>query len=743
MANEDELRLRIIADTAEFERQMAELGKMSDTVTAGGKGKGAGGGGKGPDPLKERLDSIRAEIDLTDLSLRKTLTASARKEQAIRQEAATGKLTSEQMVVSINAEAIARENATNDAIANFNRIETELSQLDQSQQAVINRQKQLFFASERAQNGFTTMSGAMTTLVSNTKMSSIAFANFGRIVQDAPFGLLGISNNIDPLLNSFAALRQEANGTGGALRAMGAQLLGPAGLIFLLGSALPTALLFLQKHKKDTGKEANVLADAIKNVRDEFARLSAQAAGEQGLPEINNELEKNKKAVDSINSSLATYQTNQSRIFALQTLFLQQGGRTREQQLELNKLISQNTSLNISQLQTDKAIIEANSQELTISKARIEAQNDLTNARKRYGIASALTSKQELEAAEKIKKEDEEKAKRIATLADQRNRLELSISALLDDELTNRIKQEKEATLELINNAQTTAEEKIRLQKYYDDISARLTKEHNDRLTQIALDSTRKAEEEKAKIVAQKTAQRNKDDEQRQTLKERRELAKSDAEISLLFARNQNVLGLVQQKEQEEALIRQHFAELGLSETEAEQKALAALEIDFARMVAMEKADQMSLYGDAVSAGLGAIFGEGKAVQSAQTVIDTLTGANKAFTGLMPNFPLAVAAAASVVAQGVSTLRKINSTDKNTKTISASKPSTPASSGGLPFVSDRSLLATPLASSVASNAMANGSFPINVEARIDQAGLAIAVRRGESDIASRQIPFAS
>jgi hypothetical protein len=743
MANEDELRLRIIADTAEFERQMAELGKMSDTVTAGGKGKGAGGGGKGPDPLKERLDSIRAEIDLTDLSLRKTLTASARKEQAIRQEAATGKLTSEQMVVSINAEAIARENATNDAIANFNRIETELSQLDQSQQAVINRQKQLFFASERAQNGFTTMSGAMTTLVSNTKMSSIAFANFGRIVQDAPFGLLGISNNIDPLLNSFAALRKETGGTGLALRAMGSQLLGPAGLIFLLGSALPTALLFLQKRKKDTGKEANVLADAIKNVRDEFARLSAQAAGEQGLPEINNELEKNKKAVDSINSSLATYQTNQTKILAIQTLGLQQGGRTREQQLELNKLISQNTSLNISQLQTDKAIIEANSQELTISKARIEAQNDLTNARKRYGIASALTSKQELEAAEKIKKEDEEKAKRIATLADQRNRLELSISALLDDELTNRIKQEKEATLELINNAQTTAEEKIRLQKYYDDISARLTKEHNDRLTQIALDSTRKAEEEKAKIVAQKTAQRNKDDEQRQTLKERRELAKSDAEISLLFARNQNVLGLVQQKEQEEALIRQHFAELGLSETEAEQKALAALEIDFARMVAMEKADQMSLYGDAVSAGLGAIFGEGKAVQSAQTVIDTLTGANKAFTGLMPNFPLAVAAAASVVAQGVSTLRKINSTDKNTKTISASKPSTPASSGGLPFVSDRSLLATPLASSVASNAMANGSFPINVEARIDQAGLAVAVRRGESDIASRQIPFAS
>jgi hypothetical protein len=395
------------------------------------------------------------------------------------------------------------------------------------------------------------------------------------------------------------------------------------------------------------------------------------------------------------------------------------------------------------QLETDKAIIETNTQELGISKARLEAQKDVTSARQSYGVASALTSKQESEAAEKSKKEDEEKASRMATLADKRKKLELSISALLDDELTYRIKQEKEATLELINNAETTAEEKIRLQKYYDEISARLTKEHNDKLSQIALESTRKAEEEKAKIVAEKTRKRDKDEEQRQTLSQRRELAQSDAQISRLFAQGQNVLALKRQEEQEKALIRQQFADLNLTESEAEENALAAVEIDFARMVAMEKAEQMSIYGDAVSAGLGAIFGENKAVQSAQTVIDTLTGANKAFTGLMPNFPLAVAAAASVVAQGVSTLRKINSTDKKTKSISASKPSTPASSGGLPFVSDRSLLATPLASSVASNAMANGISSINVEARIDQAGLAIAVRRGESDIASRQIPFAS
>jgi hypothetical protein len=670
MANEDELRLRIIADTAEFERQMAELGKMSDTVTAGGKGKGAGGGGKGPDPLKERLDSIRAEIDLTDLSLRKTLTASARKEQAIRQEAATGKLTSEQMVVSINAEAIARENATNDAIANFNRIETELSQLDQSQQAVINRQKQLFFASERAQNGFTTMSGAMTTLVSNTKMSSIAFANFGRIVQDAPFGLLGISNNIDPLLNSFAALRKETGGTGLALRAMGAQLLGPAGLIFLLGSALPTALLFLERHLNKTKKETdsisnsvNVMSNAIKS------ELSGAIRGLK-FDSQRQEVEAIEAALKKVGGSLMVMQSAQlnQKGFATAT-----ADATRVTAHNMDNQVTALTGITQSQNNLDPLVRK----ELESRLANLRASQLIYKELERIGLAQAkvneLVAEANAEADERLRKEGE-------SLKLMNLRLS-SITLMAQGDPFDEFDAKTEAIAQTsLDTYRNLALQRIQFERSFVNSSISIQQERNLQLDNLSANRLK----------------------------------------------------------------------LGLANEDAFQKArqliideYGAQEVELARMVAMEKADQMSLYGDAVSAGLGAIFGEGKAVQSAQTVIDTLTGANKAFTGLMPNFPLAVAAAASVVAQGVSTLRKINSTDKNTKTISASKPSTPASSGGLPFVSDRSLLATPLASSVASNAMANGSFPINVEARIDQAGLAVAVRRGESDIASRQIPFAS
>lgn len=69
-----------------------------------------------------------------------------------------------------------------------------------------------------------------------------ALVNFGRVVQDAPFGLIGIANNIDPLISSFQSLSKSAGGTGGALKALGGALLGPAGIGIAI-SAVTSALI--------------------------------------------------------------------------------------------------------------------------------------------------------------------------------------------------------------------------------------------------------------------------------------------------------------------------------------------------------------------------------------------------------------------------------------------------------------------------------------------------------------------
>lgn len=62
-----------------------------------------------------------------------------------------------------------------------------------------------------------------------------ALGNLSRVAQDAPYGFMGIANNLNPMLESFQRLQKESGGAGGALKAMVSGLTGPAGLGLALG----------------------------------------------------------------------------------------------------------------------------------------------------------------------------------------------------------------------------------------------------------------------------------------------------------------------------------------------------------------------------------------------------------------------------------------------------------------------------------------------------------------------------
>lgn len=62
-----------------------------------------------------------------------------------------------------------------------------------------------------------------------------ALSNLSRVAQDAPYGFIGIANNLNPLLESFQRLQKETGGTGNALKAMVSGLTGPAGIGIALG----------------------------------------------------------------------------------------------------------------------------------------------------------------------------------------------------------------------------------------------------------------------------------------------------------------------------------------------------------------------------------------------------------------------------------------------------------------------------------------------------------------------------
>lgn len=103
----------------------------------------------------------------------------------------------------------------------------------------VQAQRQLFLSQQRIETGFKGMA-------SSSASANLALVNLGRIVQDLPFGFLGISNNIDPALTSFRNLVRETGSTRLALSSLLRSLMGSGGLIFALGSLLPTAMLVAQ-----------------------------------------------------------------------------------------------------------------------------------------------------------------------------------------------------------------------------------------------------------------------------------------------------------------------------------------------------------------------------------------------------------------------------------------------------------------------------------------------------------------
>ena len=104
----------------------------------------------------------------------------------------------------------------NDAIRGLDKVQTELDQTGKSAAAL--------------GNSVSKAAGSFGKLPQSANQANQAITNLNRVVQDAPFGFVGIQNNIGPLIDSFGALKASTGTTGGALRALIGSLAGPAGV---------------------------------------------------------------------------------------------------------------------------------------------------------------------------------------------------------------------------------------------------------------------------------------------------------------------------------------------------------------------------------------------------------------------------------------------------------------------------------------------------------------------------------
>lgn len=126
--------------------------------------------------------------------------------------------------------------------------------------------------------------GLKTKFVENkgaTDQATQSLVNLSRVAQDAPYGFIGIANNLNPLLESFQRLRATSTSNKEAFQSLLSVMTGPAGIGLALG--VISSLVVAFGDKLFTSKKA---VDEAKKAQEEYAKSLEKAkiaAIEQGL----------------------------------------------------------------------------------------------------------------------------------------------------------------------------------------------------------------------------------------------------------------------------------------------------------------------------------------------------------------------------------------------------------------------------------------------------------------------------
>lgn len=167
-------------------------------------------------------------------------------------------------------------------------------------------------------------------LPSSSGQATLALSNLGRVASDAPFGFIAIANNIEPLVQSLQSLGKTSGGIGGTLKALGASLIGPGGL--LLGFSLVSSAITVAVQKY--GSLGNAI-NAIFGRQDALVKQTADAA--KSYEKFNQQL---KESSDIQASASGSAQGEISRVNALAAIVQDQTKSYNERNQALKDLQS-------------------------------------------------------------------------------------------------------------------------------------------------------------------------------------------------------------------------------------------------------------------------------------------------------------------------------------------------------------------------------------------------------------------
>jgi len=248
---------------------------------------------------------------------------------------------------------------------------------------------------------------AMVKLKGGSNQATFALTNLGRVIQDAPYGIIGITNNINPLLESFQRLKVETGSTKEAFKSLASGLVGAGGIGLAVSAATSILSVLALNGFFRTGEEAEkaskkvkTFGDFLRQATDEVAREQTEVLGLIGVlksenetrdrklsaikelqniqPEIFKNLKLEQGAVIGLDTAYKAYVANLQNVITAKILQSQLEEKI-SRQLELQKILAS------TQGTFNKPLKDFSATSLEAAKAQKELADQLFKTQKIFG----------------------------------------------------------------------------------------------------------------------------------------------------------------------------------------------------------------------------------------------------------------------------------------------------------------------------------------------------------------------
>jgi hypothetical protein len=229
------------------------------------------------------------------------------------------------------------------------------------------------------------------TLNKSTSNGGNTLMQFSRIAQDAPFGIMGIGNNITATVEAFGHLKNSTGSAGGALKAVAGSIMGSGGILLAV-SLVTSALTYMSQNNLTVG-------DVLDKVTGNFDNLK------KAMIEVANEAKKSAGAeIANMNALVAISKdennTRQDRLNAVKKLQEEYpayfGNLTKEQILN-GDVAAAVRMTTIALIEKAKAGIIANKiaeNDLKLLQEQQKGQKEIEDFTNRKGIYALLNTEQ-------------------------------------------------------------------------------------------------------------------------------------------------------------------------------------------------------------------------------------------------------------------------------------------------------------------------------------------------------------